>query len=44
MLNYPDYMVFDLDPYIYAGTEKKGEEPAFNKRGFEKTREIALAS
>ena len=42
MLNYPDYMVFDLDPYIYAGTEKKGEEPAFNKRGFEKTREIAF--
>ena len=35
-------MVFDLDPYIYAGTEKKGDEPAFNKRGFEKTREIAF--
>lgn len=42
VLNYPDYMVFDLDPYIYAGTEKKGDEPAFNKRGFEKTREIAF--
>jgi bifunctional non-homologous end joining protein LigD len=43
VLNYPDYMVFDLDPYIYAGHEKKGEEPAFNKRGYEKTREIAFA-
>ena len=43
VLNYPDYMVFDLDPYIYAGHEKKGEEPAFNKRGYEKTREMAFA-
>ena len=43
MLNYPDFMVFDLDPYIYAGTEKKGEEPALNRRAFEKTREMAFA-
>jgi bifunctional non-homologous end joining protein LigD len=43
LLNYPDYMVFDLDPYIYAGSEKKGEETALNRRAFEKTREIALA-
>ncbi len=42
-LNYPDYMVFDLDPYIYAGTEKKGEEPALNRRAFEKAREIAFS-
>lgn len=43
LLNYPDYMIFDLDPYIYAGTEKKGEEPAFNRRAFEKTRDMAFA-
>jgi bifunctional non-homologous end joining protein LigD len=43
VLNYPDYMVFDLDPYIYAGTEKKGEEPALNRKAFEKTREMAFA-
>jgi bifunctional non-homologous end joining protein LigD len=43
VLNYPDYMVFDLDPYIYAGTEKKGEEPVLNRRAFEKTREMAFA-
>jgi bifunctional non-homologous end joining protein LigD len=36
-------MVFDLDPYIYAGHEKKGEEPALNKKAFEKTREMAFA-
>jgi bifunctional non-homologous end joining protein LigD len=43
VLNYPDYMVFDLDPYIYAGHEKKGEEPALNRKAFEKTREMAFA-
>jgi len=43
VLNYPDFMIFDLDPYIYAGTEKKGEEPALNRRAFEKTREMAFA-
>ena len=43
VLNYPDFMVFDLDPYIYAGHERKGEEPAFNQHAFEKTREVAFA-
>jgi bifunctional non-homologous end joining protein LigD len=43
VLNYPDFMIFDLDPYIYAGSEKKGEEPVFNRKAFEKTREIAFA-
>jgi len=43
VLNYPEYMIFDLDPYIYAGHEKKGEEPALNRKAFEKTREIAFA-
>jgi bifunctional non-homologous end joining protein LigD len=42
VLNYPDYMVFDLDPYIYKGTEKKGEEPVLNRKAFEKTREMAF--
>jgi bifunctional non-homologous end joining protein LigD len=41
-LNYPDFMVFDLDPYIYSGLEGKGEEPEYNKRGWEKTVEVAL--
>jgi bifunctional non-homologous end joining protein LigD len=42
VLNYPDFLVFDLDPYLYAGTEKSGEEPAFNERGFREACEIAL--
>jgi bifunctional non-homologous end joining protein LigD len=43
VLSYPDFMVFDLDPYIYSGEEKKGEEPALNRRAFEKTREMAFS-
>jgi bifunctional non-homologous end joining protein LigD len=42
VLNYPDYMVFDLDPYIYSGHEKKGAEPEFNRKAWEKTVSIAL--
>jgi bifunctional non-homologous end joining protein LigD len=34
MSHYPDFMIFDIDPYVYAGTEKKGEEPALNREGF----------
>lgn len=42
VLNYPDFLVIDLDPYIYAGSEAKGEEPALNRRAFEMTREFAF--
>ncbi|HZP25876.1 MAG TPA: non-homologous end-joining DNA ligase [Dehalococcoidia bacterium] len=41
LLNYPDFMVFDLDPYIYAGHEKDREEPQLNRAAFVKTCEIA---
>ena len=33
-LNFPDFIVFDLDPYIYSGEEKKGQEPEYNTKGF----------
>ncbi len=42
ILNFPDYMIFDLDPYIYSGQERKGAEPEFNHRAFEKTVSIGL--
>jgi bifunctional non-homologous end joining protein LigD len=42
ILNYPDYLVFDIDPYIYAGDEKQGEEPQPNERAFEKGKEVAF--
>jgi bifunctional non-homologous end joining protein LigD len=33
-LNFPDYIIFDLDPYIYSGQEVKGQEPEYNQKGF----------
>ena len=43
VLSYPDYLIFDLDPYIYSGQEDAGAEPEYNRRGWEKTVEVALA-
>jgi bifunctional non-homologous end joining protein LigD len=42
VLNYPDYVVFDLDPYIYSGKEAKGAEPELNAIAFEKGKEVAF--
>lgn len=41
VLNYPDFVLCDLDPYIYAGTENKGDEPELNQKAFERTCEVA---
>src|SRR5919202_3178761 len=42
-LNIPDFIVFDLDPYIYSGNEKKGEkEPEYNVKAFKATVDIAF--
>jgi len=42
VLNYPDYLVFDIDPYIYSGKEARGEEPELNPRGFAVGRRVAF--
>lgn len=42
VLNYPDYVVFDIDPYIYSGKEAPGEEPELNTVAFEKGKEVAF--
>jgi len=42
LLNYPDFLVFDLDPYIYSGREVKGAEPELNRRAFDATCRVAL--
>jgi bifunctional non-homologous end joining protein LigD len=42
ILNYPDYVVFDIDPYIYSGKEAPGEEPELNTVAFEKGKEVAF--
>lgn len=41
LLNYPDFIVFDLDPYIYSGREGKGEEPELNRIAYQRTCEVA---
>jgi bifunctional non-homologous end joining protein LigD len=42
ILNYPDYVVFDIDPYIYSGKERPGDEPELNTVAFEKGKEVAF--
>jgi bifunctional non-homologous end joining protein LigD len=42
VLNFPDYVVFDLDPYIYSGKEAAGAEPELNTVAFEKGKEVAF--
>jgi len=42
ILNFPDYVVFDIDPYIYSGKEKAGDEPELNTIAFEKGKEVAF--
>jgi bifunctional non-homologous end joining protein LigD len=41
-LDTPDFVVFDLDPYIYSGKEKEGDEPEYNVKGFKATVDVAL--
>jgi len=41
LLNHPDFIVFDLDPYIFSGKEAKGAEPELNRAAFMKTCEVA---
>lgn len=41
LLNYPDFLILDLDPYLYSGNEAKGAEPELHRAGFQKVRELA---
>jgi bifunctional non-homologous end joining protein LigD len=41
-LDTPDFIIFDLDPYIYSGNEKDGSEPEYNEKGFKATVDIAF--
>lgn len=42
LLNYPDFVVFDIDPYIYSGHEPAGAEPELNRRAFDATCKVAM--
>jgi bifunctional non-homologous end joining protein LigD len=41
VLNYPDFLVLDLDPYLYSGDEPSGAEPELHRVGFARTCEAA---
>ncbi|MGH7107303.1 MAG: non-homologous end-joining DNA ligase, partial [Acetobacteraceae bacterium] len=41
-LDYPDFLVFDIDPYIYSGKEAKGAEPELNESGFATGKKVAF--
>jgi bifunctional non-homologous end joining protein LigD len=41
-VNFPDYMLFDLDPYIYSASEASGAEPEPSRQGFERGRQVAF--
>jgi len=41
-LDYPDFIIFDLDPYIYSGKERRGDEPELNRAGFDRAGDVAL--
>lgn len=41
VLNYPDFLVFDLDPYVYSGAEARGAEPELHRAGYARTCEAA---
>ncbi|AIE85002.1 non-homologous end-joining DNA ligase [Fimbriimonas ginsengisoli] len=42
VLEYPDYLVCDLDPNIRSGLEKEGAEPELNEAGWRRTVEVAF--
>src|SRR5436190_401853 len=42
VLNYPDYVLFDIDPYIYSGKEAAGAEPELNPVAFQEGKEVAF--
>ena len=41
ILDYPDFIVLDIDPYIYSGSENPGDEPQLNRSAFKKACEVA---
>ena len=42
VLNFPDYLLFDLDPYIYSGKETRRGEPEPTAAGFAKVKDVAF--
>jgi len=42
VLDHPDFIIFDLDPYLYSGKEAAGAEPELNREAFARVSETAL--
>ena len=42
ILSYPDYILFDIDPYLYSGSEAPGKDPELNAPAFTRAKEVAL--
>ena len=42
ILSYPDYILFDVDPFIYSGQEAPGKDPELTEAGFALARDAAL--
>ena len=42
LAGHPDFMIFDIDPYIYSGKEPEGAEPELHEAGFKKGCHAAL--
>src|SRR3989441_644500 len=42
VLNYPDYVVFDIDPYIYSGKRSEEHTSELQSLAFEKGKEVAF--
>ena len=42
ILSFPDYILFDVDPFIYSGHEAPGKDPELSDEGFARAREAAL--
>ena len=43
VVEYPDYMLFDIDPFFYAGTETRPKQPVPTPEGFARARRVALS-
>lgn len=41
IIEYPDYILFDLDPFLYAGTETRPKQPELNAPAFAMVKRIA---
>jgi bifunctional non-homologous end joining protein LigD len=42
VLERPDYLLFDIDPFLYTGREARAKQPEFSAAAFGKAREVAL--